>query len=258
MALAITTVSLPAGEVGVAYSTTLASSGGVAPITWTLTAGSLPNGLSLAGSTGVISGTPTTPVSATPLTFHAVDSTPVTPQTADSSGLTLTVDAAIAVTTSSLSPAQVGVAYSVTLAASGGVAPLTWSVSAGILPTGLSLNASTGVISGTPVAIQPSASITFLATDSATPTPGTASSSGLTFTVNAAAIIQPVGAGNTSLTFPLMPLAWPLTVIPGSDPASAQVPPLQVPQMEDVNNTAQQKVISTAMKQAQYVGSRVV
>lgn len=47
--------------------------------------------------------------------------------------------------------AQVGVAYADTLAASGGAPPYTWSVSAGALPTGLALGASTGIISGTPI-----------------------------------------------------------------------------------------------------------
>ncbi|MEV8638150.1 hypothetical protein AB0395_41505 [Streptosporangium sp. NPDC051023] len=46
--------------------------------------------------------------------------------------------------------AQVGVAYSVPLTVTGGTTPLTWSVSAGSLPPGLTLNASTGVLSGTP------------------------------------------------------------------------------------------------------------
>jgi hypothetical protein len=46
-----------------------------------------------------------------------------------------------------------GVAYSVTFAATGGVAPYAWSVSAGALPPGLSLNASSGVVSGTPTAV---------------------------------------------------------------------------------------------------------
>jgi len=46
---------------------------------------------------------------------------------------------------------QVGVAYSHTLVASGGMPAYTWSILSGRLPCGLSLNASTGVISGTPI-----------------------------------------------------------------------------------------------------------
>lgn len=170
---------------------------------------------------------------------------------------------ALAVTTSSLPLAQVGVAYSTTLAASGGTAPITWTLSGGSLPAGLSLNASTGVISGTPTAIQPATAIQFTATDSATPTPATANSSGLTFTVSAAGIIQPGGSasvknGTSPLSFPLMPQAWPLTIIPGSDAASAQVPPLKVPQQPDNNNAQQNNVVSTAEAQAQEAGSRLI
>ena len=58
--LTITTTSLPGGDVGVAYSQTLAASGGTPPYTWSLSAGNLPAGLGLNATTGVISGTPTT------------------------------------------------------------------------------------------------------------------------------------------------------------------------------------------------------
>src|SRR6185437_888443 len=56
----VTTTSLPGALVGSAYSTTLAATGGSTPYTWAVTSGTLPAGLSLAASTGVISGTPTT------------------------------------------------------------------------------------------------------------------------------------------------------------------------------------------------------
>jgi hypothetical protein len=46
-------------------------------------------------------------------------------------------------------PATVGVSYTLGLIANGGGAP-TWAITAGALPPGLTLNATTGVISGTP------------------------------------------------------------------------------------------------------------
>ena len=48
---------------------------------------------------------------------------------------------------------QAGVAYSDTLAVTGGTGPFTWSVSCGSLPPGLTLNATTGVLSGTPATV---------------------------------------------------------------------------------------------------------
>lgn len=56
----ITTPSLPNGTVQTAYSATLQATGGTTPYTWSVTSGSLSAGLSLASSTGIISGTPTT------------------------------------------------------------------------------------------------------------------------------------------------------------------------------------------------------
>ena len=57
--LTITTQSLPNGTVGTSYTTTLAASGGTTPYTWSISGGALPGGLTLNGSTGNISGTPT-------------------------------------------------------------------------------------------------------------------------------------------------------------------------------------------------------
>jgi Leucine-rich repeat (LRR) protein len=56
----------------------------------------------------------------------------------------------LVITTTSLPKATQNVPYSDTLAASGGDSIYSWSVTVGLLPTGLSLNTSTGVISGTP------------------------------------------------------------------------------------------------------------
>ena len=58
--LAITTNSMPTGTVNIAYSATLAASGGAPPYAWSLDSGALPSGLNLSESSGAITGTPTT------------------------------------------------------------------------------------------------------------------------------------------------------------------------------------------------------
>jgi len=79
---------------------------------------------------------------------------------------------ALTVTTTSLPGATVGTAYSQTLASSGGTGATTWSISVGALPSGLSLNASTGAITGTPTTAG-TVNFTVMVTDSATPTAST-------------------------------------------------------------------------------------
>lgn len=57
--ISISPGTLPNGTKGVLYLQTLIASGGIAPYTYAVTSGSLPPGLTLNASTGVITGTPT-------------------------------------------------------------------------------------------------------------------------------------------------------------------------------------------------------
>jgi hypothetical protein len=75
---------------------------------------------------------------------------------------------ALAVTTTTLPRATVGTAYGVQLAAVGGAGSYTWAVSGGSLPIGLSLNAGTGAITGTPTT-PGNVTFTVLATDPGPP-----------------------------------------------------------------------------------------
>jgi putative Ig domain-containing protein/centrosomal CEP192-like protein/Ig-like domain-containing protein len=141
----ISTTSLPPGTVSVAYSTTLQTTGGTTPNSWSISAGALPPGLSLSATTGVISGIPTQ----SGMFLFSV-------QVSDSAGhttqqsLSIQISSPLSFATASLPPGRVNVAYSTALQATGGTTPYSWSISSGALPAGLTLNSSTGAISGTP------------------------------------------------------------------------------------------------------------
>ncbi|HXL20973.1 MAG TPA: putative Ig domain-containing protein [Candidatus Dormibacteraeota bacterium] len=185
--LSVTTTTLPNGIVNNSYSTTLQSSGGATPITWSITAGSLPPGLTLVQSTGVISGTPnTTTGSPFSFTVQAADSTSPTAQTA-SANLSITVTVApLVITTTSLPSGLINSNYNQTLNVTGGTNPVTWALTGGtLLPAGLVLNPANGNISGTPTTAGTS-NFTVKATDSTTPTAQTATAN-LSITINSAA-----------------------------------------------------------------------
>lgn len=147
----ITTPSLPEGSEGQSYAAQLAASGGLPPYTWSTTSGGLPPGLTLAG-TGAISGTPTTS-GLFSFTVQAAD----TSHNTGSAPLSIAVsDGRLAITTSQLPGGTQGVHYQATLGAIGGVPPYAWSVASGSLPSGLTLNSGSGVISGTPQSGGPS------------------------------------------------------------------------------------------------------
>lgn len=143
--LTVTTTSLPSGGVGGGYTATLRASGGTPPYVWAI-GGSLPPGLRLEPGTGVISGVPTT-AGTFSFTARVTDSERTTAQRP----LSITVNAPLMVHPPTLPNGTVGTAYSQTLTATGGVAPYTWSLFGnGMLPPGLTFNATTHTISGTP------------------------------------------------------------------------------------------------------------
>jgi hypothetical protein len=143
----ITTTALVGGTVGLSYRASLAATGGTAPYTWSVVSGCLPQGLVLESS-GSIIGTPTTPGLASFL-VEATDS--ASPPATSTQALTIDVVQALAINTPSLLGGVVGVPYSMTLSAYGGVpAEYTWAVSSGSLPPGITLAPTSGLLSGTP------------------------------------------------------------------------------------------------------------
>lgn len=147
--LVIATSSLTSGSVGAAYARTLAASGGVTPYQWAITAGTLPAGLALDPQTGLISGTPT---AAGTFPFAAQASDAQSPADTASRPFSITINqpAPLNITTQGLPTGRRNRTYSQMLHVTGGIAPYWWSISAGSLPPGLTLNSTTGTISGRP------------------------------------------------------------------------------------------------------------
>jgi len=148
-------------------SITLAASDAVdtssTSLVYSLTSGSLPNGLSLS-SGGVISGTPTDVQSNTTYSFvvSISDGQNTIPR---SFSITITDRGPVWSTTSPLSSFSSGISYTTTLSATDDNGVVSYSIFSGVLPTGLSLNTSSGVISGTPSSSS-TATFTVRATDS--------------------------------------------------------------------------------------------
>jgi len=121
-----------------------------------------------------------------------------------------------AITTASLPGANVGTAYSASLAASGGNPPYSWSISAGSLPAGLQLSASGGQISGTPTATG-----TFTFTAQVTDLGGRTATKALSITVNRAL---------TTITLSVVPdhpsFGTPVTFVAAVAPASPNSVPV--------------------------------
>ncbi len=143
----ITCPATSAGEVGLLFSSpAITVIGGTAPFTFSVATGTLPAGLTLNTSTGAITGTPT---AAGSFTIKVTDagglSAPTTCPFVIGNGPMMTCPAT--------SSGVVGTAFnSPAIVVTGGAAPFTFSVATGALPPGLTLNASTGAITGTPTA----------------------------------------------------------------------------------------------------------
>jgi subtilisin-like proprotein convertase family protein len=149
--LACTTITvspstLPNGEIGVAYLQTVTASGGTGPYTFAVTSGALPAGLTLDTSTGDISGTPTT----SEVANFDITATDVNGCTGSQSYTVTITCPVITLSPTTLPDGTVGISYDQTVTANGGTGPYTYSVSSGAIPDGLTLDTTTGQISGTP------------------------------------------------------------------------------------------------------------
>ena len=152
-ALAISTTSLPGGEVGQSYEGTIVGSGGTPPYRWSVPSGSLPNGLAIDSASGIISGKPAKAGTfnfAIKLQDSSASKGSAESQMSMQIASASTTPGALQISTTSLPNGQVGASYDSSVVATGGTPPYHWSVASGSLPTGLNLNSASGVISGQP------------------------------------------------------------------------------------------------------------
>ncbi len=189
----VTTATLPAGNIGIAYSKQLNYNGGVgSAVTWAISPANALAGSGLTFSaSGLIAGTPTTAT-----TYNFSVTVTVGTQTSAPQSLALTINA-LDITSAATANGELGLPFSFQLTAAGGTPPYTWNLAAGStpLPAGLSLNGTTGAITGTPTASGVTSGIVVQATDSATGTAGTAT---LAMSFNIAPARST--AGNSELT----------------------------------------------------------
>jgi hypothetical protein len=218
--LRITTLSLNNGTVNGPYFQLLGATGGTPPYSWQVISGTLPLGLALNPSTGVLGGTPLVAGSTT-LTFQVTDAG--TPSQVVTATFTLTISSPLlTITTTALNNGTVGVPYSQTLTAINGKGAYSWQLTAGTLPSGLTLNPATGGINGTPTAQVIGTPLTFKVTDSGTP-PQTATAA-FTLTI-APAQTGPVTITTTALNYGVVgvPYSQTLTATGGTAPYTWKV-----------------------------------
>jgi hypothetical protein len=139
------------------------------PFTYTVQAGTLPTGLTLNSGTGVISGTATVVGTEAGIVVRATDATAA--DTADSNAFSIIIAAGAAVefqgtvpnATENQNVAITPIDLSTYFV--GTDTPFTYALTTGTLPTGLSLDTNTGIISGTPTVIENQVGISVTATD---------------------------------------------------------------------------------------------
>ncbi|MCB9072025.1 MAG: VCBS repeat-containing protein [Bdellovibrionaceae bacterium] len=178
--LTIHTNSLSPGIKGLSYSAQIVASGGTEPYSFTKTTGSFPPSLSLDSSTGILSGVIASTASGQ---FSFSISVTDTEDTTVEKSYTVTVSTAVSIVNTSLTAAQVNVSYLENISATGGTPPYSYSASG--LPSGYSINSTTGAITGISSSSS-SSSVDITVTDSA----GLTASETYTFYVNTSPAIS--------------------------------------------------------------------
>ena len=184
----ITSATAATFTAGTASSFTVTAAGFPAP-TFTKT-GTLPAGVTFVAGTGVLSGTPGAKAGGSyPLTFTATNAA----GTSAAQSFTLTVNQLPAVTSANNTTFTVGTSGTFTVTGTGFPAPLTFAET-GALPAGVSLNTTTGVMSGTPAAGTGGSYVISITASNAA---GTSAAQSFTLTVDQAPVITSATAANS-------------------------------------------------------------
>ncbi len=179
----VTGASLTA-PTGSAYTYTISATN--SPTSYAIASGTLPTGLSLNTTTGVISGTPTATGSSS-VTVTATNAG----GTSSAATINFTITVPAPVVTGSTQSGTVGTAFTYTISATN--SPTSYAQTGGTLPTGLSVDTTTGIISGTPTTVG-SYSITVTATNAG----GTSSAATINFTIVSSACVTQGFSGGTT------------------------------------------------------------
>ena len=154
--ISINNQSAKAGTLGEAYSEQLTATllnanpppagSPLATATWSVLSGTLPAGIALDPSTGLLSGTPTTEGAYQFVVKAALDASRF-----DTETLVVDVKSAVAISAPAVPQSEVGVAFKLALAATGGTGEgtYTWALE-GTLPSGVVFDPTTATFSGTP------------------------------------------------------------------------------------------------------------
>ena len=190
--------------------------GGTSPYTFAVTP-ALPAALGLNTSTGNISGTPSATMAATTFTIAITDAAGATASQPFSLVVNGPVAATQAIATKALTTGTPATSF-VPVTASGGVPPYSFSAS---LPAGLTINPTTGAITGTPAAASAASTVTVTATDSV----GATATAGFSLTVNVA-LASAQAVANKVYTVNRTAVAFtPVTITGGTAPLAYAVNP---------------------------------
>lgn len=197
--LAITGQPVTSGRVGETYTIDVEASGGYPAYTYSLV-GSWPSGFTIDSTTGQVTGNPTVEGTYTDLSIRVTDSLL---STADLLPFNLTIAPALPALSISGTPvltATKGSAYAgFTVTASGGTSPYTYSL-VGTWPAGLSVNSTTGAVSGTPSVSGTFTSLQVRATDALGATANLTA-----FTITVAAVPGLLGFASVTSSDPTIP-----------------------------------------------------